>query len=370
MRILICSYEFPPCIGGAGVVASEYAEALSVAGHEVTVLANHCENRDAFPGFTIISHRSRPKLWVLTVLRAVKFDDYDLIFINDMKAVRCASMFFTRTLLQKSIFMLHGSEPEVMFLKTNWLYSITLQRLFYLRALKHSKRIIAVSEFMKAKFLKYSGQYVLSEKIDIIHNFIDLEIFRPAKNYKADLKDQLSIRQESFIFVSASRIVFEKGYLEKLDIFERIVSREQREHHWLIIGDGKDKKELLKEVEKRGLGERVRFLGSVSRPELMKFYAGADVFWQLSNYEEAFGLVYLEAQACGCPVIAKNIGGVSEAMVDGETGFLVRNGLQVQNIINNNKISSISAKKMVEFASNFSSGELVAFVAKFATDDK
>src|SRR5205823_7139882 len=71
-----------------------------------------------------------------------------------------------------------------------------------------------------------------------------------------------------------------------------------------------------------GLKHRVSFLGSVPQDELPAFYANAEALL-MPSYSESFGLVGLEAQACGCPVIAADVAGLASVVRDGVTGYLV-----------------------------------------------
>jgi glycosyltransferase involved in cell wall biosynthesis len=91
-----------------------------------------------------------------------------------------------------------------------------------------------------------------------------------------------------------------------------------------IVGDGEARRQV--EALFSSFGARVRFHGRIDEPAgLAKLYAQADVFlWPAVN--EAYGLVFLEAQACGCPVVAGAYGGVSSVVRDGETGLLTAPG--------------------------------------------
>jgi len=106
------------------------------------------------------------------------------------------------------------------------------------------------------------------------------------------------------------------------EVFKRLIKKDDG-FVWIIVGDGKFKKEFEEIVNKDKLAEKVIFKGKVPRDELYKYYKCADVFWLISKYKESFGLVYLEAQAYGCPAIGLNKYGVKEAIEDDKTGFLV-----------------------------------------------
>jgi glycosyltransferase involved in cell wall biosynthesis len=91
---------------------------------------------------------------------------------------------------------------------------------------------------------------------------------------------------------------------------------------WLVIaGDGKEKTKLRHLAEDQMTG-RVRFVGRLSRGEMYRFYSAGDVF-VFPGIQESLGMVYLEAQSCGLPVVAFDNAGVPEAIQDGKTGLLV-----------------------------------------------
>ncbi len=91
---------------------------------------------------------------------------------------------------------------------------------------------------------------------------------------------------------------------------------------WLVIaGDGKEKNKL-KQLADAHLPQRTRFVGNIARSEMYRYYSASDLF-VFPGIREALGMVFLEAQACGLPVVAFDNAGVPEAVKDGVTGLLV-----------------------------------------------
>lgn len=89
----------------------------------------------------------------------------------------------------------------------------------------------------------------------------------------------------------------------------------------VIVGDGQEKARLHKQARDL-MGERVEFAGRIPRELLYRYYSAADVF-VFPGFDESLGMVYLEAQSCGLPVVAFRNAGVPEAVQDGTTGLLV-----------------------------------------------
>jgi glycosyltransferase involved in cell wall biosynthesis len=93
--------------------------------------------------------------------------------------------------------------------------------------------------------------------------------------------------------------------------------------HLFIAGDGSDKSRLELIVSKFNLEKHVTFLGHIARPAIEDLYKRASVVVVPSVYPEAFGKVGIEAMSVGRPVVASNVGGISDWLIDGKTGFLV-----------------------------------------------
>ena len=132
------------------------------------------------------------------------------------------------------------------------------------------------------------------------------------------------------LVVCVSRLVARKGQ----DVLIRAmpaIRRRVPDAHLLIVGDG-TYRPTLEELARRAPSGSVHFAGAVSEADLPRHYAAADVFAmpcrsRYAGFEiEGWGSVFIEAAACGRPVVVGDSGGAREALVDGETGTLVRGG--------------------------------------------
>jgi glycogen(starch) synthase len=156
------------------------------------------------------------------------------------------------------------------------------------------------------------------EAIDVVHCGVDAEAFRPP-----DVAGRVA-RRPTVLFVG--NIASNKGVQTVVDAVLRLRPK-YPDILVQILGEGDG--ELLRECQSRareeGAGANVEFHGFVDRARLPHFYRAADVFCAPSQYE-AFGIVYIEAMACGCPVVASTAGGTPEAVLDRQTGLLVPPG--------------------------------------------
>lgn len=100
----------------------------------------------------------------------------------------------------------------------------------------------------------------------------------------------------------------------------RDLQKSARDFVLVIVGDGRQRAELEQNA-RQALGSRCLFVGRVPRQELYRYYSAADLF-AFPGIEESLGMVYLEAQAAGLPVVAFHDWGASEAVLDGQTGLL------------------------------------------------
>lgn len=335
-KILILSHEFPPVIGGAGMVAYDVALALSNYKEDdidITVLTNRVKGRDVNTyNFSIIQVRTIPKVRSYLYWKAIKkinIEDFDRVIINDIGAAMIAAFFFDDETKKKCIIYLHGSEPEQIFLKKSTLNKLTNFKNKYINLVNKSYKIVAVSNFMKRKFIKYTKMNKYEDKIQVIYNGLDFKDFYYSP---IDLYERHNIPRDKHLILSASRIVKGKGYDEKYDIFKSLVKGNYN-YHWIIVGDGVYKEELEKRFKKDHICNFVTFVGNIERKMMREYYSSADIFWLLSNFEESLGLVYIEAIACGCPVIGRNHSGVLEVISDNKTGFLVDSNEQCLDIL-------------------------------------
>jgi len=97
--------------------------------------------------------------------------------------------------------------------------------------------------------------------------------------------------------------------------------RQEQNFRLVIAGDGKESKKL-QQMAAEHVADRVIFLGKIPRKDMYRYYSAADVF-VFPGIRESLGMVFLEAQSCGLPVVAFNNAGVPEAVQDGKTGLLV-----------------------------------------------
>lgn len=330
-KILIFSDEYPPEIGGAGKVAETYAKILSEQGNEVTVLTRKIKGVSARGDneYNVVECYVPSKLRFPFYINGVKFHEYDLIILNDIVSVLHAGAFFSSILLSRSIVMLHGSEPEIIFENISLSKKVLFFRFFYKRVLNNCFHLIAVSYYMKEKFLERTELYNLENKISVVYTPIDSDAVYSC--YDKYFREKMGISSGAHIMMSAGRVVERKGYHNLLSVVSDLTELGVNVF-WLIAGDGCYLPELKKLARCYGVESNIRFLGKVDRESLAYYYSNSDLFCLLSEFDESFGLVYVEAQFCGCPAVGYNRAGVREAIKDSETGYLIDDRVDLINI--------------------------------------
>ena len=169
--------------------------------------------------------------------------------------------------------------------------------------------IVAVSSSVKDSLVRHG---IRANRIVVVFNAIDVERFANAT--PVSIRDELGIN-DAFLYLSVGRLVEQKAFDVLLDAFAK-----QRAGILAIAGQGEDRSKLEAQVAELGIQDRVFFLGvRHDIPNLMK---AADCFVLASRWE-GFGIVFAEAMAAGLPVVASNVDGIREVIVNGETGLLV-----------------------------------------------
>ena len=175
-----------------------------------------------------------------------------------------------------------------------------------------SEGITAVSEFLKDETI--SGFDVPSDRIKVIPNFVDSVSDRASD--RGRYRHTMANEDEKIVMhVSNFRPV--KRVLDVIDTFSGI--SEHIPSRLVMIGDGPERSAALDRAKALGLGDKVTFLGKHSH--VNELLSCADLFL-LPSSSESFGLAALEAMAAGTPVVASDVGGLSEVITSGETGYL------------------------------------------------
>jgi glycosyltransferase involved in cell wall biosynthesis len=178
------------------------------------------------------------------------------------------------------------------------------------QVLKEADRIIVVSNATR--------NYVLSlgadpEKIEVLHNGVDLDRFKPLPEVKGEMRKKLGIPEDACVVLTVRRLVYKNGIDTLLGSAE-IAVRKNPNLVFVAVGKGPDFEEVRRRIVQLGIQRNFKLTGFVSDEDLPVYYNVADLFALPSKSGEGLPLVALEAMACGLPVIATNVGGTSEVL--------------------------------------------------------
>lgn len=177
-------------------------------------------------------------------------------------------------------------------------------------------KTIVVSEEVKKAYLEKVNPN--PEKIKVIYNGVDPKIYKIEKKLSG-IRAELNIQDGIPVIGIAGRLAPEKDHITFLEAAKIVLDSNPRAC-FLIVGKGPEEKNIKAYIEKLNLKDKVKIVGY--REDIPQVLSALDIF-VLSSVREGFSLAILEAMAAGKPVIATDVGGNKEAVVDGETGFIV-----------------------------------------------
>lgn len=195
-----------------------------------------------------------------------------------------------------------------------------LMRRLYRRVYDGAERVFAVSGDTRRRLEDFG----VRRRVDVMWPGVDLRRFTPEGG---DFRDRLGLRGHPVIG-TLSRLVERKGHDLVLRALPEVLA-EFPEAVYLVVGDGPDRARLEALARDLGVAASVRFVGEVQEGDLAAWYRTCDLFVlpsreiRRSGHVEGFGIVFLEAGACGLPVVGGRSGGVVEAVEEGRTGLLV-----------------------------------------------
>lgn len=330
MKILLITEQFPPLMGGGAVYFYNLFKHFS--SNEVVVYTTKRKGtadfdreqklriiRDwiwnkPFSLFHISSLIGPFYLWI-ALLRCVWSEKVEIIHCGSVHPFGAFGLFFKRFFGLPYVVYTFGE--EIMIFQRN---SFKKKVIFYL--LHNANKVITISEYTKRELIKLG----LREKdIAIIPGGVDSDMFMP-RDCKG-LKRKLNL-QDKRIILTIARLAERKGHDVVIKSLPKVLEKVPNTAY-IIVGSGPTEDKLKTLVKNMALDRHVIFIGEAPDDSTPDYYSICDLFI-MPNRElkdtgeiEGFGVVFLEANACGKPVIGGRTGGTEDAIIDGQTGILV-----------------------------------------------
>ena len=187
------------------------------------------------------------------------------------------------------------------------------------RLCRRADAVIAISEFTRDRFAGWSG--LGGERIFVLPNALHEWSYRPGGKPRY-LEERYQLEGQKVVLTLGRLAAAEryKGVDEVLEVMPALL-RDEPGLRYVVVGDGDDKRRLESRAKELGLAAKVTFTGWIDEVEKADHYRLADAF-VMAGRGEGFGFVFLEAMACGTPVVASRVDGSREAVLDGDLGLL------------------------------------------------
>jgi glycosyltransferase involved in cell wall biosynthesis len=333
MDVCLVSKMFPPDIGGAETYAYELSNALARAGHNVDVFTMEAATDgeiDIHENVSVTRLMKRRRLvtvdtvlFSLVARRNIDFEAYDVVHGTLMPA---STVSFTPGFGMADVPLIvtsHGTSIGEMRSSDPHTYEDYLMKYVFHPmnivldsiAGRFANRIIAISDHTQEQLVEtYRFD---NDRVSMIPHGVDNERFHP------DAGPHPAPDSEKFTILYVGRLGPRKGVDLAIESFAEL---DCTDVELLIAGTGRHEDRLRDLTLRLGIADRVRFLGFVPSDELPALYVSSELFVLLSSYE-GYGLVLLESMACGTPVVASRVGGIT-TVVDGSSGVLVSRDIE------------------------------------------
>jgi phosphatidylinositol alpha-1,6-mannosyltransferase len=333
-KILLVTNDFGPRAGGIETFVIGLLERIK--GHEVTVFTSQQGDTSVYDqqwldkfGVRVIRDQSKILLPSWRVTRAaqkiVAAKNIDVVVFGAAAPLALMSPSLRKSGVKKIIALTHGHEV--------WWAKIFPFNFAIKRIGKNVDHLTYLGEFTHQAISKALSRKSATEMVKIAPG-IDTAHFIPQPDAMQKRKE-LGL-QDKKIIISVGRLVHRKGQDNLIQAMPAVL-KEIPSAHLMLVGEGPYRKHLEKLVMKSSLEQNVTFAGRIMFDRLPSYLSAADLFAMPSRSRffglevEGLGIVYLEASACGIPVVAGNSGGAPDAVLEGVTGLCV-DGTNIEQI--------------------------------------
>ncbi|WP_080845475.1 N-acetyl-alpha-D-glucosaminyl L-malate synthase BshA [Cytobacillus gottheilii] len=337
-----------PTVGGSGVVATELGKMLAERGHEIHFISSSLPFRLKKMYHNIFYHQVEVNQYSVfqyapydialasKMAEVIKREQLDLLHVHyAIPHAVCAILAKQMSGRDvKIVTTLHGTDITVLGYDPSLTDAIKF-------GIEKSDAVTAVSNALIAQ----TYDLIKPDKpIEAVYNFIDKRVYKKIES--THLRKEFGIAENEKVIIHVSNFRGVKRVPDVVGAFSKIA--EKIPAKLLLVGDGPEMTTICKLVKKLELSDKVIFLGKQDNVE--ELYSISDLMLLLSE-KESFGLVALEAMACGVPCIVTNIGGLPEVIADEKTGYICELG-DIDSVARRAIELLSNGEKQVEFARN------------------
>ena len=200
-------------------------------------------------------------------------------------------------------------------------YARTKRIVFNRTLLRKRDRVVGVGEAVRQALIRNEG--FAPNRVDVVYNGVDLSHFATlSAQSRIDMRRSLGIAADESVLIQVARLNLLKDHSTALRTVERL-KKGGCPVRLLLVGGGEERNKLEEETRERSIDDCVLFLGT--RSDVAELLAAADILL-LTSISEGIPLTVIEGMGAGLPVVSTDVGGVSEVVAEGKTGFLVLSG--------------------------------------------
>ena len=337
-KVLIFSLAYRPLIGGAEIALEEITKRIS--NYEFHLITARFDAKN-------LPYEKLGNVFVYRVGWGIKWDKYLFFLLAYFKAVALeakhkfpivwgmmanyaalAALLFKWSYDVKYLLTEQSGDSDEFIRKRTWFW-----RPLYKQVYKQADIIQVISQWLAERARSFEYQ----KEIKVVPNGFDGRAFRqkPTAQDKGQMRERLRLTASDKVIITVSRLVEKNGLADLIGALVYLPV----DYKLLIVGEGPLRPVLEQLVAKLKVASRVIFAGTVANHEVYQYLNLAEVFCRPS-LSEGFGNVFVEAMAAGLPVIATDVGGLKDFLIDGETGLVCQ--------VNNPQDIAAKVKKLEE----------------------